>query len=63
MGMNSLMHKTNFIEKVIIELYEEYLEINLVDKDEFILIRVFIKRGATIVCYIYIKVFSRRIRN
>ena len=32
MGMNSLMHKTNFIEKVIIELHEEYLEINLVDK-------------------------------
>ena len=31
--MNSLMHKTDFIEKVNIELYDDYLDINLIDRD------------------------------
>ena len=31
-GMNSLMHKADFIEKVNIEIYEDYLDINLIDK-------------------------------
>lgn len=31
LGMNSLMHKTDFIEKVNIELYDDYLDINLID--------------------------------
>lgn len=33
LGMNSLMHKTDFIEKVNIELYDDYLDINLIDRD------------------------------
>ena len=33
LGMNSLMHKTDFIEKVNIELYDDYLDINLIDND------------------------------
>lgn len=32
LGMNSLMHKSDFIEKVSIEIYEDYLDINLIDK-------------------------------
>ena len=31
-GMNSLMHKADFIEKVSIEILEDYLDINLIDK-------------------------------
>lgn len=33
LGMNSLMHKTDFIEKVNIELFDDYLDINLIDRD------------------------------
>ena len=29
--MNSLMHKSHFIEKVSIEIFEDYLDINLID--------------------------------
>ena len=32
LGMNSLMHKSDFIEKVSIEIFEDYLDINLIDK-------------------------------
>ena len=32
MGMNSLMHKTDFIEKVKIELFDDYLDIHLINK-------------------------------
>jgi DNA sulfur modification protein DndD len=32
-GLNSLMHKSNFIEKVNIEIHEDYLEIHLIDKN------------------------------
>ena len=31
LGMNSLMHKSHFIEKVSIEIFEDYLDINLID--------------------------------
>ena len=31
LGMNSLMHKSHFIEKVNIEIFEDYLDINLID--------------------------------
>ena len=31
-GMNSLMHKSDFIERVSIEIFEDYLDINLIDK-------------------------------
>ena len=33
MGMNSLMHKTDFIEKVKIELFDDYLDIHLINKN------------------------------
>lgn len=32
-GLNSLMHKSNFIEKVKIEIHQDYLEIHLIDTD------------------------------
>lgn len=32
-GLNSLMHKSNFIEKVKIEIHQDYLEIHLIDAD------------------------------
>lgn len=32
-GLNSLMHKSNFIEKVNIEIHQDYLEIHLIDGD------------------------------
>ena len=31
LGLNSLMHKSNFIEKVNIEIHQDYLEIHLID--------------------------------
>jgi DNA sulfur modification protein DndD len=33
LGMNTLMHKKDFIEKVNIKLYSEYLDISLIDKN------------------------------
>lgn len=32
-GLNSLMHKSDFIEKVDIEIHQDYLEIHLIDKN------------------------------
>lgn len=32
-GLNSLMHKSDFIEKVDIEIHQDYMEIHLIDKN------------------------------
>ena len=45
LGMNSLMHKVDFIEKVRIELYEDYLDINLVDKDDNVIDKESLSKG------------------
>ena len=45
LGMNSLMHKVDFIEKVRIELYDDYLDINLVDKDDNIIDKESLSKG------------------
>lgn len=59
LGMNSLMHKVDFIEKVRIELYDDYLDINLVDKDDNIIDKESLSKGETaVICYIYFKIFS-----
>ena len=45
LGMNSLMHKVDFIEKVRIELYDDYLDINLVDKDDNLIDKESLSKG------------------
>jgi DNA sulfur modification protein DndD len=45
LGMNSLMHKVDFIEKVRIELYDDYLDINLVDKDNNVIDKESLSKG------------------
>ena len=45
LGMNSLMHKVDFIEKDRIELYDDYLDINLVDKDDNIIDKESLSKG------------------
>jgi DNA sulfur modification protein DndD len=45
LGMNSLMHKVDFIEKVRIELYDDYLDINLVDKNDNIIDKESLSKG------------------
>ena len=45
LGMNSLMHKVDFIKKVRIELYDDYLDINLVDKDDNIIDKESLSKG------------------
>lgn len=45
MGMNSLMHKSDFIERVNIEIFEDYLDINLIDKSGNIIDKESLSKG------------------
>lgn len=45
LGMNSLMHKSNFIEKVEIDLYDDYLDINLIDSDGEVIDKESLSKG------------------
>ena len=44
-GLNSLMHKSNFIEKVNIEIHQDYLEIHLIDKNEQLIDKESMSKG------------------
>ena len=44
-GMNSLMHKSDFIEKVTIEIFKDYLDINLIDKSGNIIDKESLSKG------------------
>ena len=44
-GLNSLMHKSNFIEKVNIEIHQDYLEIHLIDKNEQLIDKESLSKG------------------
>lgn len=44
-GLNSLMHKSDFIEKVNIEIHQDYLEIHLIDKNGQIIDKESMSKG------------------